>query len=327
MRNLKSRRESTLSKACLLSTLAAAGMLAIAPAASAQYKAATGIDAYTFDEYWTSQLHDYGTAETWSIGVGGSYSGVSSKITSLSGTASQVGSSIERDLIANNWPEIPPDPPIKNATEPLFLGTTAELKDGTSASGTTVNMAWRNRTDIEVDNRGYPGIFFQRPPMAYDSYGMASDIVNLTGMEGAYVLQMQYSESSLIFDNASKTEEIYAQGGFLYLAWFEDAANAGGGNVATREWVNAVDGNSTTGASAVERYQGSYDDYLNDVGQPDAGDLGLTLGSWGVDTTDNVVWAVLDHNSEFGAVPEPGTFVAMLVSGYLLIRRRKREPN
>ena len=53
------------------------------------------------------------------------------------------------------------------------------------------------------------------------------------------------------------------------------------------------------------------------------------LGSWGVDVTNNLVWAVLNHNSEFGAAtetPEPGP--AMLIClglGLCYLRRRKTK--
>ena len=40
------------------------------------------------------------------------------------------------------------------------------------------------------------------------------------------------------------------------------------------------------------------------------------LGTWGVDTADHVVWAVVDHNSQFAVIPEPGT-LALLAAGLL----------
>ena len=48
-------------------------------------------------------------------------------------------------------------------------------------------------------------------------------------------------------------------------------------------------------------------------------------GSWGFDMPNNKAWAVIDHNSEFGVVPEPATLV-LLASGFggLLLRRRRK---
>ena len=298
--------------------------LVSATSATATYQAATGIDAYTFDEYWNSQLHEYGSAVTWSVPNGGTYAGIESEITALSGTSSQTGDHATRDRTGTEWP-VPFDPALKTDNYVPFLGTNARILDGTntSGSGVTVSMSWRNRTDIEFDNRGYPGIYFQRPPMAYDSYNLVSDVVDLSSTPGIYVLELEYDDGQLVYDTPQKTEEILATYGFLYVGWFEDAAHAGGGNVPTQEWVNAVDGNTATGSSAVSNYQGSYADFLADPNYPDAGNLALTLGSWGVDTTDNTVWAVLDHNSEFATVPEPASLAVLSLGGFLLMRRRR----
>jgi hypothetical protein len=54
----------------------------------------------------------------------------------------------------------------------------------------------------------------------------------------------------------------------------------------------------------------------------------MALGTWGIDTTDNTVWAVVNHNSEFAVevvVPEPGTFGLILAVGLtwlVYVRRR-----
>ena len=31
----------------------------------------------------------------------------------------------------------------------------------------------------------------------------------------------------------------------------------------------------------------------------------MTLGDWGVNTANNTVWAVVNHNSEFAVIPSP----------------------
>ena len=50
----------------------------------------------------------------------------------------------------------------------------------------------------------------------------------------------------------------------------------------------------------------------------------MTLGRWGVDPTDNVVWAVVNHNSQFASTPEPGTTALLVVGAVGLIRRRRK---
>ena len=132
---------------------------------------------------------------------------------------------------------------------------------------------------------------------------LASDVVDLTGTAGdVFVLEMTYDE------NVLSSESLLASEGGLFLAWWDGSA-----------WGNAVDGNTgaNTTDSALLNFQGSWA----------SSNSGLTLGAWGVDTISNVVWAVLDHNSEFStlveAVPEPSTILMLLVGGVLLLGSRR----
>jgi hypothetical protein len=54
------------------------------------------------------------------------------------------------------------------------------------------------------------------------------------------------------------------------------------------------------------------------------------LGSYGIDTVNHEVWAVVDHNSEFAvaqAVPEPSSWTALLGGlGLLLGFQRGKRP-
>ena len=137
--------------------------------------------------------------------------------------------------------------------------------------------------------------------------GANGDILNLSGMEisdGApgqtdlFVLQMSYNPGDLsLFDQDA-----------LSLDYFDGA-----------EWVNAIDGN--IGANLGGHFLGAW---TNDAAHD-------ALGAWGVDTTNDVVWAVLDHNSEFasfseqgsGAAPEPGSVWLLGVgAGLGLVVRR-----
>lgn len=72
-------------------------------------------------------------------------------------------------------------------------------------------------------------------------------------------------------------------------------------------WVNAVNGN--IGASTPTFVAGAWN-------------AAYGLGTYGVDTANNTVWAVLNHNSDFAVVPEPGAFtLAFLGLGILLVCR------
>jgi|GEM_PF-2559248 len=292
-------------------------------ATTAQAIDAYASNSYTQDEYWEDQLHTYGQAVSWEIGAGASYVGTSSTVIGLSGASPHTGTHTARDFTGRYWSETF-DPALWRPSTSGHLDTTASIRAGVNGgSATTVSMAWRTRTDIEVDSRGYPTDGIQMPPMAYDSYGMISDVFDLNGVAGAYVLEVSYDEDSRVITNTGwgYTEEGMAALGFIYLGWFEDTP--GGGAIPTVcEWVNAVDGNSTTGSGAVTNYLGSYDDFIAEYTDA-ATDLSKYLGSWGVDTTGDTVWAYLDHNSEFGSVPEPAT-IGMLALGFLVLQRRKR---
>ena len=57
-----------------------------------------------------------------------------------------------------------------------------------------------------------------------------------------------------------------------------------------------------------------------------AGNLGNFVGVWGVDTTNDEAWAVIDHNSMFAVVPEPSAIVLAafgLFGCAFALRRRK----
>ena len=58
---------------------------------------------------------------------------------------------------------------------------------------------------------------------------------------------------------------------------------------------------------------GSSNDHFVGVG-PWNGDM--TLGDWGVNTSNHTVWAVLDHNSEFAVTPEPSTLALLAAGAY-----------
>lgn len=144
--------------------------------------------------------------------------------------------------------------------------------------------------------------------------GIRGDVVSLEGLDGVlHVLEIGFDA-----ELGTATE----------LLWFSEDHGAwinavlGNSNIANLDLdagTLTVDGVGTTIAAylASMRFEGAYADYL-------AGQLGTPeLGAFGVDAVRNVVWAVIDHNSDFGAaVPEPAS-VAWLVAGVaLLIRRR-----
>ena len=100
-----------------------------------------------------------------------------------------------------------------------------------------------------------------------------SDIVDIKGTgNDLIVVQLNYDQAAALAASSGAENVI--------LSWFDTA---------TQIWGNAVQGN-TGGTSNFKlgAYSASQD---------------LVLGKWGIDRQANVVWAVVDHNSQFAALP------------------------
>jgi fibronectin-binding autotransporter adhesin len=127
---------------------------------------------------------------------------------------------------------------------------------------------------------------------------LSSDILRLEGLDGVvFVLQMSYSEAAALANGQAETT--------LRLGYLNTALN---------RWEDAVLGNHGTNTGSF--FLSSY----TDAGSP------LDLGSFGVDVVNNVVWAVLDHNSFFAVIPTPGALPAgMLLMGLVIAAKRRRH--
>ena len=131
---------------------------------------------------------------------------------------------------------------------------------------------------------------------AENDAGRLSDVFRLTGT-GTDVFVLQLSVAGLAAND--------------YLGWLDEDTNL---------WVNATDGN--TGSGALAGFHAlSFQTFLTNEGGFNAATM---LGAYGNDGAGNV-WAVLDHNSEFAAIPEP-TMSLLLAAGlgvWALVRRRR----
>ena len=130
-------------------------------------------------------------------------------------------------------------------------------------------------------------------------FTQASDILDVTGIgHDKYVLQLSYDPAiaTTLFGNEANAT----------LLWLDPVSGL---------FENAVFGNSDGGLQS-QAFSGAYDPATESA-----------LGSYGVDTVNHVVWAVVDHNSEFGVgspAPEPSQWILLLLGGSTLAMRRRR---
>ena len=148
------------------------------------------------------------------------------------------------------------------------------MGSNTTATAKSVTMQWRN-------------------PVATES-NVISSVSRLTGMElasgghatDAFALQMSYADFS--------GDTALGASGQLVVGWYSNQTT----------WVEATLGNSGPGSTVVGNYQGSWSAFALAQGVTEV-NLASFLGSWGVDTANNQVWAVLNHNSDFAVLSLP----------------------
>ena len=76
-----------------------------------------------------------------------------------------------------------------------------------------------------------------------------------------------------------------------------------------------MSGNTGNDATAAEQgYNGTFAAFQSQFGT----NLSSYVGAWGVNTTGNEAWAVLNHASEFAVVPEPSAWTLLAIGGVAL---------
>jgi hypothetical protein len=255
------------------------------------------------------------TSMTGVVAHNASYAGLSSQITTLSGTGG---------FDARNGTT-----PSLGGTATILAGTNTLANGGGAA---TVTMQWRTLSTAAPINEqtgagtGFKGKMYATN-LAGPTTGLVSDVVNLTGLTpgaesagGAtdpFVLQMSYNPALL--PKGGTLENTLATNKLINLLSF---------NSTTSLWDRAVDDNTgnvvTSPLDNRYGYKGSYAAFQADPLGGNGGTPASELGAWGVDTATHVVWAAVNHNSQFAVVPEPGTILlaGLGLLGLVGLRRR-----
>ena len=224
--------------------------------------------------------------------------------TAGSGSMTTFGPTVSGTLASgsSNWfgSQVTGSPIVSGTNGGAQLGSFATVSHALG-SDRVITMSWRTRT-LNESYPWEPGGNPTQPPMdlANLDFGLASDVVEMTGFSPGekFVMQMSYVGTLI-------NEAVEASLGCIHINWLDPA---------TGLWTNAVYGNTSNERGAVTNYQGSW----AAAGSP------TTLGSWGVDTVNDVVWSVLDHNSEFAVVPEPSSMLLLAAGGLALLCRRRK---
>jgi len=163
----------------------------------------------------------------------------------------------------------------------------------------------------------------------------------LGGSSGSTTLITSFSDASDALNDGIRRSDVYSFQGTgtsvfvlelsfvspkpdAFLAWLNGE----------NQWVNAVEGNlsGTNNASAAQRgFAGGFSLFQNGDGESFAGygaNLEDYIGAWGVEMSGGTtgVWAVLNHNSDFAAVPEPAPCLPVALACFalpLLCRKRR----
>jgi len=212
------------------------------------------------------------------------------------------------------------------------VGSAAEILDSTTlGANTTVSMAWRQRNAYESGNSSVA------PPggaLPTGTRWLTSDVVKLGISPAAasaspmvYAMQMSFDNgiNGQLDNGASALQEF--NNNSLYLAQLIPASGMNPGG-----WENAVLGDTlTAGINAKTHVNDSLADFLNQklaglTGSAADAMLRTLVGSWGVDTTNDEAWAIIDHAGTMAVVPEPATVLLLLSAGGVMLwyRRRRR---
>jgi len=239
----------------------------------------------------SNQQNIFGTPLTAVVAQGASYAGLSSTVTGGDG-ATNPGPGPLAGTSGG---------PVEHTTATILTGNNTQ-----SGEAVQVSMAWRTRNlnETGASQGGSP----TNPPLL-QGLSLHSDVVSLNMPDDLMVLQMSYDPSDI---GGITEQNSMVLNGTLYLGIYDPYPQLG-----YPGWENV----STFLNAHYTGFIGSFAAYQSLHGT----DIDNYEGAWGVDTTDDQAWAVMEAFG-FGPtdlavvgdppspVPEPGT-VALMAAG------------
>ena len=223
----------------------------------------------------------------------------------------------------------------------IFGGSTGVAMDiDISFRSKSVSETWGNHKTNHDETSPVGGSPLVGNVMRLHGMGIQSATADGRIKTNPFILSSNYTQAD--FDATfSLTELEELINGCLFLGWLNtsidgDPTTVGDGD----RWVHATQGNYDNMPDNPNRHHehgvigqaiiGTAEDYIAGTATSIAGltkEAGtIRVGDHGGDPNTNVVWAAIDHNSDFAVIPEPSTYA--LIGGVIclatvLLRRRK----
>jgi hypothetical protein len=206
------------------------------------------------------------------------------------------------------------------------VGSEAQIVTSTRvAADTLVTMAWRQRSAYESGQSSTPAPGDATLPSGIKF--LTSDVVQTAITPSSsplvYAMQMSFSPTVIAAMDHGMTPLQEFNANSLYLGQI---------NTQTNTWQNAVLGDASVGSKAQTGLDESLATFLNLKlaglsGSAADAMLQSLLGSWGVDTTNDQAWAIIDHAGTMAVVPEPATALLLISAGGVMLwyRRWRRQ--
>lgn len=154
-----------------------------------------------------------------------------------------------------------------------------------------------------------------------------------------FVLKMSYDQAEFEATTGKTELEEFLEG-CLFVGWLNTGEDGNGLTASTNDvWVNAVQGNfdnwidgaarddyhATVGDGILGTFENYYGSTITSIEGLEKDIDTYRVGDFGADLENNILWAVVDHNSDFAVIPEPSTYATIFGSiiGLLTLIRRK----